>query len=84
MTGSEFRQQHGDPTTWTWADHETYDNLRRNDQHLASTHPPCWFCGDNTPTNTPRCGLCGHRADAGPAPGQTATDLRHHILGLTA
>lgn len=39
MTATEFRQTHGDPTTCTTADHETYDNLRRNDQHLAHPNP---------------------------------------------
>ncbi|MEU8740630.1 hypothetical protein [Streptomyces halstedii] len=34
MTATEFRQTHGDPTTWTTADHETYDNLRTNEAHL--------------------------------------------------
>ncbi|MFD7867335.1 hypothetical protein [Streptomyces sp. NPDC059783] len=37
MAAAQFRTQHPDPTTWTTADHETYDNLRRNDQHLAQT-----------------------------------------------
>ncbi|GGZ82716.1 hypothetical protein [Streptomyces rubiginosohelvolus] len=27
MTGTEFRAQHGDPTTWTTADIETQQNL---------------------------------------------------------
>lgn len=35
MTATEFRQTHGDPTTWTTADHETYEVLRTNDTHLA-------------------------------------------------
>ncbi|MFD4795990.1 hypothetical protein [Streptomyces anulatus] len=34
MTATEFRQTHGDPATWTTADHETYDNLR----HLTTPH----------------------------------------------
>ncbi|MGW6069627.1 hypothetical protein ACWFRT_13740 [Streptomyces anulatus] len=38
MTATEFRQTHGDPTTWTTADHETYDNLRHNDHHLTTPH----------------------------------------------
>ncbi|MEU9615830.1 hypothetical protein AB0D56_30375 [Streptomyces sp. NPDC048209] len=37
MTATEFRQTHGDPTTWTTADMETYDVLRTNDQHLNQT-----------------------------------------------
>jgi hypothetical protein len=37
MTAAEFHEQHPDPTTWTTADHETYDNLRHNDDHLAQT-----------------------------------------------
>jgi hypothetical protein len=39
MTATEFRQTHPDPTAWTTADHETYDVLRRNDQHLAHPNP---------------------------------------------
>ncbi|MGV9891714.1 hypothetical protein [Streptomyces sp. NPDC003395] len=26
-TGREFREDHGDPTTWTTADFETYEHL---------------------------------------------------------
>ena len=37
MTATEFRQTHGDPTTWTTADMETYEVLRTNDQHLNET-----------------------------------------------
>lgn len=36
MTATEFRQVHPDPTTWTTADHETYDVLRANDAHLGT------------------------------------------------
>jgi hypothetical protein len=36
MTANEFRTQHGDPTTWSTADIEAYDVLRRNDAHLAT------------------------------------------------
>ncbi|THA29204.1 hypothetical protein E6R18_25165 [Streptomyces sp. A1277] len=39
MNATEFRNQHGDPTTWTTTDHETYDVLRRNEQHLAHPNP---------------------------------------------
>ncbi|WP_187439004.1 hypothetical protein [Streptomyces sp. sk2.1] len=35
MTATEFRQQHGDPTTWTTTDHESYDILRHNDHYLT-------------------------------------------------
>ena len=34
MTATQFLQTHGDPATWTTADHETYDVLRTNDAHL--------------------------------------------------
>ena len=27
MTATEFRQTHGDPSTWTTADMETYEHL---------------------------------------------------------
>lgn len=37
MTATEFRQQHGDPATWTTADHEAYDVLRHNDAHQAAS-----------------------------------------------
>ncbi|MEE1812604.1 hypothetical protein [Streptomyces sp. BE133] len=36
MTGTEFRTLHGDPTTWTTTDIESYDVIRRNDAHLAA------------------------------------------------
>ncbi|MFG2540655.1 hypothetical protein ACGFU4_35995 [Streptomyces sp. NPDC048511] len=39
MTATEFRQTHGDPTTWPTADHETYEVLRTNEQHLAHPNP---------------------------------------------
>ncbi|WP_399559257.1 hypothetical protein OH809_44960 (plasmid) [Streptomyces sp. NBC_00873] len=36
MTATEFRNLHGDPATWTTADIESYDVIRRNDAHLAA------------------------------------------------
>ncbi|MEU5660098.1 hypothetical protein ABZ802_31445 [Streptomyces sp. NPDC047737] len=36
MTATEFRQTHGDMSTWSTADHETYEVLRDNDQHLGT------------------------------------------------
>jgi hypothetical protein len=35
VTATEFRAQHGDPTTWTTTDIESYDVIRRNDAYLA-------------------------------------------------
>ncbi|MFF6931513.1 hypothetical protein [Streptomyces californicus] len=33
MTGTEFRQTHGDPTTWTTAEIEAQQNLAACDAH---------------------------------------------------
>lgn len=35
MTATEFRQTHGDPTTWTTADHETYEQIAAADRRNA-------------------------------------------------
>ncbi|MFJ1900506.1 hypothetical protein [Streptomyces sp. NPDC088115] len=81
MTAIEFRTVHGDPTTWTVADHETYDNLRRNEAHLANTTRTCWFCAVETATQNRRCGFCGHHADDNPTP---APNAEHVIVtGIT-
>lgn len=37
MTAAEFRTLHGDPATWTTADHETHENLAAID--AANLHP---------------------------------------------
>ncbi|MFJ4473251.1 hypothetical protein ACIP2X_37955 [Streptomyces sp. NPDC089424] len=34
MNASAFRQEHGDPTTWTTADFESFEHLAETD-HLA-------------------------------------------------
>ncbi|WP_328903263.1 hypothetical protein OHR86_28080 [Streptomyces sp. NBC_00441] len=38
MTAPEFCALHGDPATWTTADHESFEVLRLNDDHLANRH----------------------------------------------
>ncbi|MFE7547063.1 hypothetical protein [Streptomyces gardneri] len=41
MTAAEFSDLHGDPATWTSADHESYQHLATIDtaaQRLASVH----------------------------------------------
>ncbi|WP_228994395.1 hypothetical protein [Streptomyces sp. DH8] len=37
MTGTEFRETHGDPTTWTTADIEAQQNLAACDAHHPLT-----------------------------------------------
>ena len=77
MTAADFREQHGDPTTWTTADHETYDNLRRVDDHLANNTHTCWFCHTETPTNTGYCESCADHI-------QTSIDRLRKLLGFAA
>ncbi|MFB7312961.1 hypothetical protein [Streptomyces sp. NPDC056192] len=38
MTATEFRAQHGDPTTWTTADMESFEHLAEID--ALPTHTP--------------------------------------------
>ncbi|MFB8122142.1 hypothetical protein ACFVG1_13220 [Streptomyces bacillaris] len=39
MTATEFRQTHGDPTTWTTANIKTQQNLAACDAHTPATTP---------------------------------------------
>ncbi|MFJ2279246.1 hypothetical protein ACIOEZ_34420 [Streptomyces sp. NPDC087866] len=54
MTGTEFRTLHGDPTTWTAADIESFEVLRRVDQRLAYPDPERDFarCSQRWATGT--------------------------------
>lgn len=40
MTATEFRETHGDPTTWTTADIEAQQNLAACDAHTPDTTTP--------------------------------------------
>ncbi|MFF2731799.1 hypothetical protein ACFVS9_28310 [Streptomyces sp. NPDC058008] len=84
MTAAEFRQTHADPTTWTTADHETYDNLRRVDQHIGDRARTCWFCAVETPAALSRCQFCNHHVDDGPEPAQASTNRLHKLLAPAA
>ncbi|MFB7359587.1 hypothetical protein [Streptomyces gardneri] len=35
MTAAEFRDPHGDPATWTSADHESYEHLAAIDAYTT-------------------------------------------------
>jgi len=36
MTAHKFRETHGDPSTWTTADMETYEHLAEVDKHTQA------------------------------------------------
>ncbi|WP_042174521.1 hypothetical protein [Streptomyces sp. NBRC 110035] len=61
MTGSEFRQTHGDPAQWDNREYEAY---------FALTAQPatrdCWFCTAPNPATATRCGFCNHHTDDNP------------------
>ena len=65
MTGIQFRQTHGDPTTWTTADFETYEHLAEADTLPIPTRD-CWFCSAPNPATNTICGFCNHHRDDAP------------------
>ncbi|MFW3477479.1 hypothetical protein [Streptomyces microflavus] len=59
MTATEFRQTHGDPTTWTSADIEAQQNLAACDALPEATRmwlhmPTLQHCGRGEPRRPPR------------------------------
>lgn len=78
MTGTQFRQTHGDPATWTDDEYEQFaecatpgdpqparELLARLAQQAATRD--CWFCSAPNPTTATRCGFCCHHAADNPA-----------------
>lgn len=86
-TLAEFRTAHGDPTTWTAADMETFEHLAETkdivlpepepdpdaDSDPAPTTRDCWFCSAPNPVTAARCGFCCHRTDDNPTANYTPT-----------
>ncbi|MEU5490344.1 hypothetical protein AB0G98_21715 [Streptomyces sp. NPDC020196] len=84
MTASQFLLRHPDPTTWTIADHEAYDNLRRVDQYIGDLTRTCWFCAVETPASLSCCQFCNHHVDDGPEPAQASADRLRKLLAPVA
>lgn len=72
MTGTEFRETHGDPTTWTTADIETQQNLAACDAH------------HHIPGGTPGQGKGNPLPNLAPADIKAAADRLRQLLAPAA